>query len=119
MDKQLIPHKDTFFNKIRLFFRKIFKKNTTEKNTTQKVEDEKINISAENKNHFEQIIKINENDLKPDIQNMKMEDFINNLEKHPEWLKSLSTDRLLTLKGYVNKELKEYNEKINNLKKVS
>lgn len=115
MDKQLIPYKNTVFNKIKLFFRNIFKK----KDIVPTTESEKIDLPPNNKIDFEQTIKVDSNEINQVYKKMEIEDFIDDLEKHPEKLKNLSTDRLLTLEKYVNKELKEYNEKIEKLKNAS
>lgn len=119
MDNKLLPRSENIFSRIKRFIKKFICKNTTSDNSVVTNEKKKVLDTKKNNNNFEKLIKVDFNDLKVDMKNMDLDEYLENIEKNPQYLKKLSVDRLLILKEYVNKELEKYNAKIESLKKLS
>lgn len=119
MNNQLITVKESFFTKIRKYFLKLFSKDKKEEKDFSNVENIALNNKQSEEKNFKESVKVDEKDLKTDIKDWNLEQFIDNLQNHPELIENLSTDRLLQLQSYINKELDKYNEKIQQLKNIS
>ena len=83
MDNKLIPHKTTFLDKIKLFFKRIFHKDIIENHEILLENENEKNIKqVQDKINFEKTIKVDLKDVKVDIKNMDLDEFLNNIEIH-------------------------------------
>lgn len=110
MDNKLIKKEDiTFFDKIKAFFSKIFKRGKTE------IEVKSLQEKSVNKKpNFEENLKVNISAINE--REKKFNDFIEEIEDNPNLVEKLSEDRLDKLISYYEKLTAEKAEKIKRLK---
>lgn len=110
-----IKRENSVILKIKNFFRRVFGKK--EPIETINYKDEKINISnQQDKQHFGEDIKISvSNDY---LNEIKRNDFVDEIEKNPDLLYNLSIDRLKKLENYYDDLIMKDKEELTKLRKA-
>ena len=120
MSNEQYKEDNSLIEKIKRFFKKLFKKQdyTTmlEEQNEKKPELKEIEKNQA-KEDFENSLKV---EIKNDFVNdEKREKFIDRLEKNPELFYELPIEKLEKLEDYYKKSIKEYEEKLERIKKAS
>lgn len=117
---------NSFFGKIKIFFRKIFGiNNIKEKENIQQEENHIENISVEERNvdreEFENSIRvsIDIDDKNVFLKDKEREEFIKKLENDPRLFYELTLEKLKKIEEYYMNSIDELQVKLNNLKKAS
>ena len=109
---------NSFFAKIKNFFRKIFLKDKIENHYEEKNEvQSKIEKNDIRKNQFQESIKVGTNN--DYIKEIKREEFLDNLESNPKLLYDLPIEKLEKLENYYEESIKKQEEKLAKIKKAS
>lgn len=112
-----IKEDNSFFEKIKNFFRRLLKKQNTQEVANFQVEEKIENKEDKAKERFENSIKVK---VKYDyINDMKREEFIYNLEKDPKLFYELPIEKLEKLEDYYKDSVKKQEEKLAKIKKAS
>lgn len=113
-----IKYENSFFGRIKNFFRKIFIKIQTENHYEGKIEAQpKFEKSYNRKNQFQESMRFEtKNDY---ITEMKREEFLDELERNPKLLYDFSIENLRKLEKYYGESIKKQEEKLARIKKVS
>ena len=114
MNSKLPAKKEnSFFRRIKNFFRKIFFNEQLEKNEDQT----KIKKNDNKKNQFQDSIKVeSKNDY---LSEIKKEEFLDELESNPKTLYDLPIEKLKKIENYYTYSIKINEEKLDKLKKAN
>ena len=111
MNNKLMKIEDnSFFHKIKAFIFKLFHKQKKNSNVTAICEEK----NKSNEESFIDYIKIEDSSITN--KNIKLKQFMNELEKNPDIVENLSDDRLDKLLGYYEKIVAEKKNKVATLK---
>lgn len=111
-----IKEDNSFFGKIKNFFRKLFYRNRRE-SSVDNIVTEQPQIKKQDNTAFQESIKV---EVKNDyVTEMKREEFLDNLEKNPKLLYEVSVEKLEKLENYYNESIKKQEEKLAKIKKAS
>lgn len=111
-----IKEDNSFFGKIKNFFRKLFYRKPVE-NSVDNVISEQAQIKKESNTAFQESIKA---DVKNDyLTEMKREEFLDELEKNPKLLYELPIEKLEKLEYYYSESIKKQEAKLAKIKKAS
>lgn len=111
MNNKLMKIEDnSFFHKIKAFIFKLFYKQKKNSNVTE-IREEKNKSDEES---FIDYIKIEDSSITN--KNIKLKQFMNELEKNPDIVENLSDDRLDKLLDYYEKTVEEKKNKVARLK---
>ena len=109
-NKQLIEYKESFISKVRKFFKNLFWKSKQDYSYSQEVEHTNSQaVSKTNEDRFLNDIKIDNTVVSKEI---KMRNFLEEIDGNEEALNKLSIDRLRKLEKYYADVIKENEKKI-------
>ena len=113
-----VKQDNSLFGKIKNFFRKLFFKEKIEDNYEEKMEvQSEIEKEDMRKKQFEESIRAEtSNDY---INEMKREEFLDELESNPKLLYDLPIEKLEKLENYYGESIKKQEEKLARIKKAS
>lgn len=111
-----IQEDNSFFRKIKNFFRKLFYRKPVE-NSVDSMIAEQTQIKKENNTAFQESVKV---EVKNNyLTEMKREEFLDDLEKNPKLLYELPIEKLEKLEDYYNESIKKQEAKLAKIKKAS
>ena len=122
MSNEQYKEDNSLIEKIKRFFKKLFKKQSIQEiNDSQNGEKFEIKESEVKTDKTKESF---ENSLKVDVKNnpkndAKIEEFIDNFEKHPELFYKLPIEKLEKLEDYYEKSIKDFKEKLAKLNVAS
>lgn len=109
-NKQLIEYKENFISKVRKFFKNLFWKNKQDYSSIQEIKHTNNQaISKTNEDRFLNDIKVDNSVVSKEI---KMRNFLEEIDGNKEALNKLSIDRLRKLEKYYADVIKENEKKI-------
>lgn len=109
-NKQLIEYKENFISKVRKFFKNLFGKNQHDYSSIQEIEHTNNQaVSKTNEDRFLNDIKVDNSIVSKEI---KMRNFLEEIDGNKEALNKLSIDRLRKLEKYYADVIKENEKKI-------
>ena len=109
-NKQLIEYKENFISKVRKFFKNLFWKNKQDYSSIQEIKHTNNQaISKTNEDRFLNDIKVDNSIVSKEI---KMRNFLEEIDGNKEALNKLSIDRLRKLEKYYADVIKENEKKI-------
>lgn len=112
-----IKEENSFLGRIKNFFKKLFPRKNIEYDIENTVKEETTSKENENKDKFQENIKI---EVKNDyINDIKREEFLDNIENNPELLYDLPIEKLEKLENYYKTSIKNFEEKLAKIKKAS
>jgi len=104
-----IKYKDGFFNKIKIFFISIFKKNTIVNEQIEEIKENKVEISSKETEFDKMKVASSKVKVKDDILTL--------IDNNPELINTLSIDKLKELDSMYDEIIAENDRKINKLKR--
>lgn len=108
-----VKEDNSFLGKIKIFFRKLFYRKNIENTVKKPVVSKENNV----KDRFKESIKV---EVKNDyINEMKREEFLDNIESNPKLLYDLPVDKLEKIEDYYKTSIKNHEEKLARIKKAS
>jgi hypothetical protein len=113
-----VKKENGLFGRIQKFFSKLFSKEKIEINYEEKFDAQPKNEKEDNiKKQFEESIKVETDN--EHINEIKREEFLDEIESNPKLLYDLSVEKLERLEEYYKESIKKQEEKLEKLKKAS